>query len=125
LFAGSEEPLRLSQSRVKKKRRGRKKREQPASSLPPPSQASSLARSVGGTNENAALYEGPDPDVSGDVDADEGVWPEEYGYAHAHEHVVPPGASGVVAFPPGELERAIGVAFAASTGMQYWQLVDV
>jgi hypothetical protein len=134
LFVGSEEPLQLNQSRVKKKRkrRGRKKKQPLAPSLPP-SRAPSPSRSAGGANENAALYEDPSPnpdgdgdvDVDVDVDAGEGVWPGEYGYAPAQEQVVPPPTSGVVAFPPEELERAIGVAFAASTGMQYWQVVDV
>ncbi|SRR5258708_2572460 len=140
LFVGSEEPLLLNRNRVTNKTRktrkrgkgrGRKKKNgleknrlrQAASSLPK-SPSSSLAARDGVTDQNAAFFEAhdhdPDPDADADVGVDEGVWPGEYGGSHVHdEHVtfVPPGASDVVGLPPGELERAIGAAFAA--GMQY------
>ena len=137
LFVGSEELLLLNRNRVMNKTRktrkrgkgrGRKKKNglekngleknrlrQAASSLPN-SPSSSLSARDGVTDQNAALFEDPDPDPDADVDVDEGVWPGEYEGSHAHdEHVtsVPPGVNDVVTLPPGELERAIGAAFAA------------
>jgi hypothetical protein len=133
LFVGSEEPLFLNRNRVTNKTRktrqkgrgrGRKKKigleknrlRQAASSLPN-SPSSSLAARDDVPDQNAALFEDHDhdPDPDADVDVDEGVWPGEYEGSHApDEHVkfVPPGVSDVVALPPGELERAIGAAFA-------------
>jgi hypothetical protein len=131
LFVGSEEPLLWSLNLVNKSARknpkrggGKKKglelekneRRQIASSLPPSRSSSIAAHDEGGANQNA--------DADADADIDKGVWPGEYGHAHAHDaHVrfMPAGVkvSGVVAttISPEELERAIGAAFAA--GMQY------
>jgi len=137
LFVGSEEPLLLDRNRANKRKkngrgrgRGRKKkglakmngqRQTQVASSAPHSQSSSLdVRDHGATDQNAALYEEPDPDhLVGDVD--EGVWPGEYGHAHAHDEsvaVVPSGVtvSGDATIPPDELERAIGAALAC---MQY------
>jgi hypothetical protein len=135
LFAGSENPLLLDQSSVNKKTkgrgRGRKKKgweKDRQRQLAPTSRTSSLtARGEAVTNQNAASHEGSDVDVHAvvhvDVDADEGVWPGEYGHTHEHghdEYVMRPFANGVsVIMPPEELERAIGMALAA--GMQYLQ----
>ena len=139
LFVGSKEPLLLSRNRTNKRDRKNPKRgrgrekglkvekneqRQVASSLPPLSQSSTAARDEGGTNQNVALYGEHDSDPDAGAENDKGIWPGEYGQAHAHyEHItfVPPGVtvSGVVAasISPEELERAIGAAFAA--GMQF------
>ena len=143
LFVGSKEPLLLNRSHEDKKRKtkGRKRkrkgregnrRRQSATSLPISRTSSLVTRGEGVTNQNAALHDDPEPDLDPDpddvnVDIDEGVWPEEYAHAHEHvrehdEYVAPPGgASGIVTMPPEDLERAIGVAFAAGMQWHCWQ----
>ena len=123
LFAGSKEPLLLNQSHVNKKKKRRKRKRKgeqnghrPSASSLPPGQTSPLDACGEGTN---ALHEDSDLDADPDADdVDEGVWPGEY--AHEHEHAVLPDASGVVTIPQEELERAIGVAIAASKQYLQW-----
>jgi hypothetical protein len=82
MYIGSEKPLLLR--RVKSRYRHR---------------SASLKPSEGDVNEDAG------PDV--DQDADEGVWPEEYGVADGSLDL-----KSDVRFTPEEVERAIGAAFA-------------